>query len=74
MTDMATVTKKKRWYVVNVYSGFEKKVVQAITEMAERKGLSDYFEEFLVPCEEVVEVRRGAKVTQSVSIFLGIFL
>lgn len=74
MTDIATVTKKKRWYVVNVYSGFEKKVVQAITEIAERKGLSECFEEFLVPCEEVVEVRRGAKVSTERQYFPGYIL
>jgi transcriptional antiterminator NusG len=51
-----------KWYVVNVYSGFEKKVVQAIQEQAEKKGLSDRFEEMLVPSEEVVEIKRGSKV------------
>ena len=52
-----------RWYVIHVYSGFEKKVATAIREQAEQKGLGDRFEEILVPTEEVVEVRRGAKVT-----------
>ena len=52
-----------RWYVIHVYSGFEKKVAASIREQAEQKGLSDYFEEILVPTEEVVEVKRGAKVT-----------
>ena len=73
MEELAAEAKKKRWYIVNVYSGFEKKVVQAIVEMAERKGLSEYFKEFLVPSEEVVEIRRGAKVNTNVSIFQDIF-
>ena len=52
-----------RWYVVHVYSGFEKKVAQSIREQAETKGLADQFEQVLVPTEEVVEVKRGAKVS-----------
>ena len=52
----------KRWYVVHVYSGFEKKIASAIKEQAAQKGLADNFEEVLVPAEEVVEVRRGQKV------------
>lgn len=52
-----------RWYVIHVYSGFEKKVAQSIREQAEQKGLADHFAEILVPTEEVVEVKRGAKVS-----------
>jgi transcriptional antiterminator NusG len=63
-----------RWYVIHVYSGFEKKVAQAIREQAEQKGLSDRFEEILVPTEEVVEVKRGAKVSSERKIFPGYVL
>ena len=51
-----------KWYIVHAYSNFEKKVADAIQQAAEEKGLSDLFEEVLVPTEEVVEVRRGRKV------------
>lgn len=51
-----------RWYVIHVYSGFEKKVAQTIRETAIKKGLEDFFSEILVPTEEVVEVRRGKKI------------
>ena len=30
-----------RWYVVHVYSGFEKKIAQQIQEQAAQKGLAD---------------------------------
>jgi transcriptional antiterminator NusG len=63
-----------RWYVIHVYSGFEKKVATAIREQAEQKQLSDRFEEILVPTEEVVEVRRGAKVSSERKFFPGYVL
>ena len=63
-----------RWYVIHVYSGFEKKVAAAIREQAEQKGLSERFEEILVPTEEVVEVKRGAKISSERKFFPGYVL
>src|SRR5262245_6607382 len=63
-----------RWYVVHVYSGFEKKVAQSIREQSETKGLAEEFEQVLVPTEEVVEVKRGAKVSSERKFFPGYVL
>jgi transcription termination/antitermination protein NusG len=63
-----------RWYVVHVYSGFEKKVAGAIREQAEQYGWVEKFSEVLVPTEEVVEVRRGAKVNAERKFFPGYVL
>ena len=52
----------KRWYIVHAYSNFENKVAQSIKDQATQRGLSDKFDEVLVPMEKVVEVRRGRKV------------
>lgn len=63
-----------RWYVVHVYSGFEKKVATTIREQAAAQGMEDLIEEVLVPTEEVVEMRRGAKVNTERKFFPGYIL
>ncbi|MGY6534893.1 MAG: transcription termination/antitermination protein NusG [Pararhodobacter sp.] len=53
----------KRWYSVSVLSNFEKKVAEAIRQAVADEGMQDEISEVLVPTEEVIEVRRGKKVT-----------
>jgi transcriptional antiterminator NusG len=53
----------KRWYSVSVLSNFEKKIAEQIRTLAAEKGLDDEIDEVLVPTEEVIEVRRGKKVS-----------
>ena len=62
------------WYVVHVYSGFEKKVQESILDQAKQKGMEDFFEQVLVPTEEVVEMRRGQKVSSERKFFPGYVL
>ncbi len=63
-----------RWYVVHVYSGFERRVAESITEQAAQKGLGELFEAVSVPTEEVVEMRRGQKVSAERKFFPGYVL
>jgi transcription termination/antitermination protein NusG len=64
----------KRWYVVHVYSGFEKKIAQHIKEQAAQKGLAELIDDVLVPAEDVVEMRRGQKVSSERKFFPGYIL
>ncbi|MEM9421639.1 MAG: transcription termination/antitermination protein NusG [Pseudomonadota bacterium] len=63
-----------KWYIVHAYSNFEKKVADAIQHAAAEKGLSELFEEVMVPTEEVVEIRRGRKVNTERRFFPGYVL
>jgi len=60
-----------RWYIVTAYSNFEKRVAESIKEQADASGIADLFEEVLVPTEEVVEMRRGRRVTSERKFFPG---
>lgn len=62
------------WYIVHAYSNFERKVAESIKERAVAAGLSDQFEEVLVPMEEVVEMRRGRKISSERKFFPGYVL
>jgi len=64
----------KKWYVVQVYSGYEDKVEKMLRENAERAGLADKFGEIMVPREEVVELKAGQKVTSQRKFFPGYIL
>ena len=64
----------KQWYVIHVYSGFERKVAQSIEDQVLQKGIGDEIEQVLVPMEEVVEMRRGAKVSSERKFFPGYVL
>ena len=62
------------WYVVNVYSGSEKKVAESLREQAVLKKMEDKILDIMVPTEQVVEVKKGAKVNSERKFFPGYIL
>lgn len=64
----------KRWYVVHVFSGFEKQVQKSLREHIRRAGMDDSFGDILVPTEDVVEMRGGQKRTSERKFFPGYVL
>ena len=78
MTDTAPAkapaNPRHKWYIVQAYSNFEKKVAEQLREQARQQGLEDFFSEILVPTEEVVEIRRGRKINSERKFFPGYVL
>ena len=70
MTDVVT----KQWYIVHTYSGFEKKVAQALSQRVQAYGLQDEINDALIPTENVVEMRAGRKVVTPKRFFPGYIL
>lgn len=64
----------KRWYIVQAYSNFERKVAEDIRLKAAQKKLEHLFEDVIVPTEKVVEIRRGRKVDAERKFFPGYVL
>ena len=69
-----TPTPGMQWYVVHAYSGMEKAVERNITERIMRAGMESKFGRFLVPTEEVVEIKNGQKKTTERRFFPGYVL
>ena len=64
----------KRWYIIHILSGSEKRIKQMITEQAAKKGLSDSFGDIIIPVVEVPEVKRGKQVKTEKKIMPGYML
>ncbi|MDR0329182.1 MAG: transcription termination/antitermination protein NusG [Rickettsia sp.] len=51
-----------QWYVIHTLSGSEKHVKQMILDQIAKQGMSEFFEDIVVPVIEVPEVKRGKNV------------
>ena len=62
------------WYVVHTYSGMENRVKQNLDNRVKTLGMEDYIFETVVPTEDVVETRNGAKKTVTRTVLPGYVL
>jgi len=65
---------KKRWYVVQAFSGFEGRVAQSLRDHIKMHSMEELFGEVLVPTEEVVEMRSGQRRKSERRFFPGYVL
>jgi transcription termination/antitermination protein NusG len=52
-----------KWYVVQVYSGFEQKVKLSLAERIKQASMDDSFGEVLIPTETVQDGQGGRRVS-----------
>ena len=71
MTENAS---KKRWYVIQAFSGFEGRVAATLREYIKQQAMDDLFGEVLVPTEEVVENVAGKRRKSERKFFPGYVL
>ena len=62
------------WYIVQAYSGFEKKVVESIKDVLLKKKLEDKLDQILVPTHQVTEVKKGKRTKKERKYFPGYVL
>ena len=62
------------WYIVQTYSGFEKKVASVINENVKKNNLSDKIEEVFIPTHDVTEIKKGKRIQAKKKYFPGYIL
>jgi len=65
------MTEEAKWYVVHTYSGYENKVKSSIEKIIENRNLHHLFEQLIVPVQDVLEEKNGAKKTVSRKVYPG---
>ncbi|WP_075433650.1 transcription termination/antitermination protein NusG [Buchnera aphidicola] len=65
---------KKKWYVIQAFSGFENQVAQSIQNNEKIKKMNDIFGQVIVPSEEVIEIRKGKRKKSDYKFFPGYIL
>ena len=62
------------WYILQVYSGNEKKIEKELLAQTDKKGLRNNISKILIPSEEVIEMKKGKKVSSERKFFPGYML
>ena len=62
------------WYIVQAYSGFEKKVANSIKDVMAKSSMEANLGEVLVPTHKVTEVKKGKRTQKQKKYFPGYIL
>ena len=62
------------WYIVQAYSGFEKKVADSIKDVMAKSSMETSLGEVLVPTHKVTEVKKGKRTQKQKKYFPGYIL
>ena len=62
------------WYIVQAYSGFEKKVADSIKDVMAKSSMETNLGEVLVPTHKVTEVKKGKRTQKQKKYFPGYIL
>ncbi len=65
---------EKKWYIVHTQSGSELKAKENLREIIKIKKVGEFFDEILIPSEEVEELIKGEKKKKSKKYFPGYIL
>ena len=63
-----------KWYVVQVFSGLEKKIKKSLDENRDSKGMAELIDQILVPTENVAEVKKGQQKVSEKKMWPGYIL
>lgn len=69
-----TPVEGSNWYVVHTYSGYENKAKAALEDRIQSLKMEKFFEEVIVPEENVIELVKGQKKTTKRRFFPGYIL
>ena len=63
-----------KWYIIHTHSGFEAKVIAQLKDEIKKKNLTERFEDFLVPTQKTLEIKKGKKVEGEKKFYPGYIL
>ena len=63
-----------KWYIIHTHSGFESKVVALVKEEIKKKNLVENFDDFLIPTQKTLEIKKGKKIEGEKKFYPGYIL
>ena len=71
---MSEELENKKWYVLRVMGGKEKKTAELIEKEIDFSNMNDFVSQVLVPTDKVYQIRNGKKVSKERNFFPGYIL